>query len=125
MKRTLCTLVGLVICASVGFAQNSSSEQSPPAASANPAVTENAGQTQPTASDTKVSAPAAEAPAPAPATNPSKEAPAPAVVAASDTAPAPTATTATTTNGAQPGAVIPLIVMDDVPLTDAIKNLAR
>ena len=25
----------------------------------------------------------------------------------------------------QPGAVIPLIVMDDVPLTDAIKNLAR
>ena len=25
----------------------------------------------------------------------------------------------------QPGAVIPLIVMDDVPLTDAIRNLAR
>ena len=26
---------------------------------------------------------------------------------------------------AQPNAVIPLIVMDDVPLTDAIRNLAR
>jgi len=41
----------------------------------------------------------------------------------------PSATTPATTpaqNGSpQPGAVIPLIVMDDVPLTDAIKNLAR
>jgi type II secretory pathway component GspD/PulD (secretin) len=41
----------------------------------------------------------------------------------------PSATTPATTpaqNGTpQPGAVIPLIVMDDVPLTDAIKNLAR
>src|SRR5258708_26783212 len=25
----------------------------------------------------------------------------------------------------QPGAIIPIIIMDDVPLTDAIKNLAR
>src|SRR5262249_42039401 len=42
----------------------------------------------------------------------------------------PTATDAacssTATNApVQPGGVIPLIVMDDVPLTDAIKNLAR
>jgi general secretion pathway protein D len=35
------------------------------------------------------------------------------------------ASTAQTNAPAQPGAVIPLIVMDDVPLTDAIKNLAR
>jgi len=36
-------------------------------------------------------------------------------------APAPVKTVTT----AQPGTVIPLIVMDDVPLTDAIRNLAR
>jgi len=32
---------------------------------------------------------------------------------------------ATSSANAQPGGLIPLIVMDDVPLTDAIKNLAR
>ena len=36
---------------------------------------------------------------------------------------APAATSAPPSS--QPGAIIPLIVMDDVPLTDAIKNLAR
>src|SRR5579859_7643585 len=34
-------------------------------------------------------------------------------------------TSATDTNAPAPGGTIPLIVMDDVPLTDAIKNLAR
>ena len=42
--------------------------------------------------------------------------------AAEATAPAPDAANS---SAAQPGAVIPLIVMDDVPLTDAIRNLAR
>ena len=32
---------------------------------------------------------------------------------------------ATTSSAAQPGTVIPLIVMDDVPLIDAVRNLAR
>ncbi|PYJ06321.1 MAG: hypothetical protein DME25_06950, partial [Verrucomicrobia bacterium] len=45
------------------------------------------------------------------------------VVRAKDTPPAGSANG--TNAPAQPGAVIPLIVMDDVPLTDAIKNLAR
>jgi type II secretory pathway component GspD/PulD (secretin) len=54
---------------------------------------------------------------PAAASNPpAAETPAPA-------AEAPAA--AKTSSAAQPGAVIPLIVMDDVPLTDAIRNLAR
>lgn len=38
---------------------------------------------------------------------------------------AATATTVTDTNAPALGGTIPLIVMDDVPLTDAIKNLAR
>ncbi len=53
-------------------------------------------------------------------------------VAAADAAagaavePALVSSTVIQTNaGAPPGGVIPLIVMDDVPLTDAIKNLAR
>ena len=55
---------------------------------------------------------------------------APAAPAATAAAPAPAATAATAsasdTNAPAPvGGVIPLIVMDDVPLTDAIKNLAR
>ena len=40
-------------------------------------------------------------------------------------APAAEAAAAKPAAPAQPGGVIPLIVMDDVPLTDAIKNLAR
>ena len=53
----------------------------------------------------------------APAATPAADATAPA--AATD------ASAGQTNAPAQPGAVIPLIVMDDVPLTDAIKNLAR
>jgi type II secretory pathway component GspD/PulD (secretin) len=49
-----------------------------------------------------------------------------ATTAAADTNAAPAASATAANNAApQPGAVIPLIVMDDVPLTDAIKNLAR
>ncbi len=44
---------------------------------------------------------------------------------AADAAPAAPATAAPAEVEAQPGALIPLIVMDDVPLTDAIRNLAR
>ena len=62
-------------------------------------------------------APAAATPAPATPAVPTNAAPA-------DAAPV----VAAVTNGASardPNAVIPLIVMDEVPLTDAIKNLAR
>src|SRR5450759_2561938 len=40
-------------------------------------------------------------------------------------APPPAPEAATPSSIAQPDAIIPLIVMDDVPLTDAIRNLAR
>jgi type II secretory pathway component GspD/PulD (secretin) len=61
------------------------------------------------------------------------DAPAAAVPAATNavTAPAAPAAEATLASPAvaviplQPGAIIPLIIMDDVPLTDAIRNLAR
>ena len=73
---------------------------------------------------------AAPAPAPAPA-DPTpvvaQAAPAP-LLAQADTAPAPAPADSAAKNSAaaaQSAAVIPLIVMDDVPLTDAIKNLAR
>ena len=81
MKLNFCllTLVGLVACTPVAFAQTNA-----------PAVE---------------AAPAAAAPA----------APAEAQVPAAPQSPV----------AAQAGAVIPLIVMDDVPLTDAIRNLAR
>ncbi len=72
--------------------------------------------------------PAAENSAP-PAQTPASDAP---VVAANDKAPGDAATNAPAADpakpaagAAQPGTPIPLIVMDDVPLTDAIRNLAR
>lgn len=77
----------------------------------------------PTAADTKpadTNAVPAVAPAPAPTT-----APAP-VAAAVVATPAPAAADASATNSQHdPSSIIPLIVMDEVPLTDAIKNLAR
>jgi type II secretory pathway component GspD/PulD (secretin) len=78
-------------------------------------------------------APATDAAAPA---QPADAAPAPIVVAQANTAtpaadtnaapatPAP-ADAATAAPVHDPNAIIPLIVMDEVPLTDAIKNLAR
>src|ERR1035437_4602500 len=60
---------------------------------------------------------AAATPAPAKDAAPSGAAP--------DAAPAPAPEAAAPGSTAQPDAVIPLIVMDDVPLTDAIRNLAR
>ncbi len=140
MKRILVslTLVGMVACSLAGFAQTTSPASDTTAASA--AAAQDAAQ--PAAPPD--AAPAAEAPAPAaagdaakPATEasnpPASEAPASAApqVAANDAAPGATnapatgAAPATATEGAQTGTVIPLIVMDDVPLTDAIRNLAR
>src|SRR5260221_1006260 len=107
MKRKLCifTFVGLVASSFAAFAQNT-----PPAAdaasstNAAPASTNEVAQAQPPADASA-------------ATN------APAADAAATTA-APASADAATA-APQPGAVIPMIVMDDVPLTDAIKNLAR
>ena len=153
MKQKLCilALVGLVAWSSAAFAQSTppAGELASPPASANdttvaanqaaPAADATAPATQaadpaaanntPAAATTN--APAADAAvAPAATTNaPAADASAPTTnnAAATDAAAQPTAgVSSTDTNApAQPGAVIPLIVMDDVPLTDAIKNLAR
>lgn len=118
MKLKLCILplVGLVAGSLAVLAQDNPPPASPPPAAG--ATVEN--------KDTAQAAPAsAETPA------------ASATVAATDTvaqaATDPAATAAAGDKAAstesntpvQPGAIIPLIVMDDVPLTDAIKNLAR
>jgi type II secretory pathway component GspD/PulD (secretin) len=88
----------------------------PGVASANPAapVVTVAANTAPAQDNT---APATNAPAPA-----TPPAAAPATNAPPDSAPA---TTPAETGAAPASALIPLIVMDEVPLTDAIKNLAR
>jgi type II secretory pathway component GspD/PulD (secretin) len=140
MKRKLCifTLVGLVARSFAAFAQTTPTDGQPAATSASVAPA----PTAPTAPiEVAQAQPAAENTAPA-ASAPATNAP------AADAQPAPTSTTSTTVTSsdaaqaaapasapvtpitdpaaaAQPGAIIPLIVMDDVPLTDAIKNLAR
>jgi len=101
MKRILLALsfVGLFATCLAGLAQTNS----------------------PTGDTAATAAPTAQAPAPAAtpdATNSAAQPAAPAIEA-----PAPDAFKPFTTG--QPGPVIPLIVMDDVPLTDAIRNLAR
>ena len=137
MKRILLvlTFVGILAACMAGFAQTNSpaGEATPAAASATSA--NNAAQ--PAAPPDK--APAAEAPAPAAAPVAANDAAPPAAAPVAPAAPpaaapanppaaeaaAPTPPTAQSASAAQPGAVIPLIVMDDVPLTDAIRNLAR
>jgi type II secretory pathway component GspD/PulD (secretin) len=98
-------------------------QETPPAAA--PAA--QASETTPAAEQTP--APPPEAPAPA---DPAPAAPAPAAPAAApaDDAAAPAAIAAAAPTGEgnpvkDTGVIIPLIVMDDVPLTDAVKNLAR
>jgi general secretion pathway protein D len=129
MKRLLSSLtfVALLACTLAAFAQTA-----PPAGDATAARAAAAQDaTQPPAPADK--APAAEAPAPAAAPAPAIETAqaVPANDAAQPTTPAGAPSTAApeaakaASSSLQPGTVIPLIVMDDVPLTDAIRNLAR
>jgi type II secretory pathway component GspD/PulD (secretin) len=133
MKRKLCilTLVGLVAWSFAAVAQDN-----PPAGelqNASTSVTQTNDAAQPPAEAKDAPAPVAgtNAPAAAPDTNVTLVAanaaaadPAAQAPAAADTTVASTLNIQTNAN-AEPGGVIPLIVMDDVPLTDAIKNLAR
>src|SRR5512133_447521 len=120
MKRKLCitTLVGLVAWSFAASAQDNPPAGELPASSTSVTSTNDAAQ--PAAKDATVEA-AAPASAPALAAN---DAAAPGAAAAAPTELAAT-TTIQTNATSEPGGVIPLIVMDDVPLTDAIKNLAR
>ncbi len=117
MKRILLTftLVGILATSLAGFAQTNTPTADGAAAAA-----------------TAAPAPDAAAPSAAPAAAPATAAPA--AVASNDAAQpaapaseavAPPAEVTNPSSTAQPDAVIPLIVMDDVPLTDAIRNLAR
>jgi general secretion pathway protein D len=150
MKLTLCilTMGGLVAWSSAAIAQTNAPAPDPGATTTS--VTTTNGAVATTTNDAAVTttndvaattnaAPAAEEGA-KPATTvaaadttaqPAADTAAPAAAADATTpaaaAPADGAAAgmAQTNAPAQPGAVIPLIVMDDVPLTDAIKNLAR
>ena len=114
LKPCMLTLVGLVAFSVATLAQNNPPAENPPAPGASDTTTTDAAQP-------------ATAPAEAPLvtqTDAAPPEPAPAEVAQA-AAPAEPAGAAPAGTAATPGAVIPLIVMDDVPLTDAIKNLAR
>src|SRR5437899_6040728 len=126
-KLSLFTILGLAACCWAGFAQNNE----PAPKGDNNTAGDQVQPATPPATDPAAAKPDT-APAPdAAAANKAAEAPAGNLVAANEQpkADAPKAdATAATTNapaGSNAGAVIPLIVMDDVPLTDAIKNLAR
>src|ERR1017187_3655865 len=135
MKRILfrSTFVGILAACLAGFAQTASAAGH---ATATPASVTPAKDTAPPGAALDA-APAAQAPPPAAASNPpAAEAPAPAAAplvpanapqpaAPPNPAPAsePPATApdaAKPVSPAQPGTVIPLIVMDDVPLSDEI-----
>jgi type II secretory pathway component GspD/PulD (secretin) len=121
MKLKLCTItvVGLVTWSFAAYAQDN-----PPAAelqntNASVAATNDSAQAQAAPADAtpaSTNAPAAETAAQPVAAADANAAPADAAAAT---------TVADTNAPAIPGGTIPLIVMDDVPLTDAIKNLAR
>jgi type II secretory pathway component GspD/PulD (secretin) len=130
-KATLLSLIGLIVT-SAAFAQQPADTNQPPTAgvptegtstatnvSASPTGTASA--TAPADAGATAAPAAAGAPA---STDSTAAAPAPQPVAIS---PAPTVavTPAATSEKRDPNSVIPLIVMDEVPLTDAIKNLAR
>jgi len=125
-KLSLFAMVGLVAWNLAGFAQENPATGAPAADKSAPATGDAAAATPAPAAPAEAVAPTQQAPAPV------AEAPAPAanLVAQNDAAqPPPAATTPAPSPAlnasAQQGQVIPLIVMDDVPLTDAIKNLAR
>ena len=116
MKRILLalTLVGILATCLAGFAQTNSPASDAAATPASATLVTDA--TPPAAApDATPAAPAATPPA-------ANEAAQPATPA---TTPPAAEAAARPVSLAQPNAVIPLIVMDDVPLTDAIRNLAR
>ncbi len=121
--KPLCLAV-LLAAASVASARTNSTApdntpSDPPATTTPAPATPPADATPPAAN----ADPAATVPAAPPAAVP---APAPVQVAQTPTAPSPAPAPADATPTARdPNAIIPLIVMDDVPLPDAIKNLAR
>jgi general secretion pathway protein D len=138
MKLKLCmlTLGGLVAWSSAAIAQTNTPTSDAAAAPSTVTATNDAATTataavpaENTTTGTAVAAAdAAAQPAADAAAQPATQAAAADATAQPvvETATPDAASSAAATNApVQPGGVIPLIVMDDVPLTDAIKNLAR
>jgi type II secretory pathway component GspD/PulD (secretin) len=124
-KLSLLLTLTLLVFTTAAFAKDDAPANQP-AANAAPAQTASADNTASTTTPADTAAPKDSTVSSSTAVTPSAEAP---VVAANNppaatpapATPAPVASS--TTNNSAP--IIPLIVMDDVPLTDAIKNLAR
>src|SRR5579871_1006612 len=123
--KSLC-LVAMIATASVASARNNNTAP-------DPAPSEPAANTNPTtpatpASDATPAAPAASTPEATPAPTPAPvqvaQAQQPDAKAPAQT-PTPAADAPATTTTRDPNAVIPLIVLDEAPLPDAIKTLAR
>lgn len=133
VKLSILLAAGLAAWNPTGFAQTTPPSSGDSAgSSSSPAAADAA--TPPTAAPAEAAAPpSADAPTAAPAQPVAEQAvataaPTATLVAANDAAQpaaAPAAQPAPANGVITSNAVIPLIVMDDVPLTDAIKNLAR
>jgi type II secretory pathway component GspD/PulD (secretin) len=113
-KNILTTLGSLMVSALIAHAQGDSPSPAAPEPQPAPPATQPAAPA-PTPAPAPEAQPAAPAPAPAPAAEAQPAAPA-AATTAQPAAPAAQAS---------PSAVIPLIVIEDTPLLDAIRNLAR
>jgi type II secretory pathway component GspD/PulD (secretin) len=125
MKSKLSLLITLTLLAltTAAFAKNDSPANEPAAKTA-PPLTAAVDNTAPAATTPADAPKTPSADAPKDATTSTAPAPAPAAEApANNPAATPAPVAVAPTNTSAP--VIPLIVMDDVPLTDAIKNLAR
>jgi type II secretory pathway component GspD/PulD (secretin) len=110
LKLSILLIAGLMASSLAGFAQNN------PPAGETQAGDANANTNTPAAAPTPAApAPDAAAPVTPPPAQPDAVAPTTDIVVVP----------ATDTNAIQPGAVIPIIVMDDAKLRDAIQNLAR
>ena len=140
MKPKRCVIIiGLLACCLAGFAQtNPPAGDTASAGEASQAPTTDPAEA-PAGTDATAGTPVlAQADVPPPTNQPPADAAAPTAPPPDAAAPVPTAPPVevtieqptaplpvSTNLFATPGTVIPLIVMDDVPLTDAIKNLAR
>ena len=126
MKPTILIVMcsGLLAGSLAVLAQNSAPAAAETTAASTNAVAQadtaatNADTTSASTAATNVASTAATAPTEAGTTNAEAQ-------AATDTNETASAVSAVTTNVVPAAPIIPLVVMDDVPLTDAIKNLAR
>ncbi len=122
-KLSILLLVGWAAGTLAGFAQTNSPVAG--SAAAPPEVASTNDVASPAPAPTAPPQEALAANASTPAESAAKAAASPGAPAAANETPAASGTSAAESAPADPGAVIPLIVMDEVPLTDAIRNLAR